>query len=224
MPASIRVGLLFGDRATRDGRNMLLSTVGNIDVVYQEEDGLRAIEKLTDAAVDVVLVDNRLRSLSGSQFIQKFLRRNLATGSTLPSFVLTGPFASVAMTLEAIRSGADDLVTEDEAADEIIQAVLKAAKPEKVVDIDDLRGVFHSAGLTSGSNTRWLLRLTELDDKEQAVIDGFSEGLEIPEIAESKGMTQRAVHSALDKLQARLQLATRAQLVLSLFEAGIIPD
>jgi len=223
MSKRIRVGLLFGDSATRDGRRLLLDTVPELDVVYEEEDGLRAIEAISDVSVDVILVDNRLRSISGSDFIRKYLRRNLTDGANLPAFVLTGPFSSVPMAMEAVRCGADDLVTEDESAEDLIDALVRAGTEDKLVDLDELRALFQADGLVNGSNTRWLLRLADLSAGEQQVLDALAEGNEFAEIHEATGLSVRQVHQSLNAIQGRFQVATRAQLVLCLYEAGLIP-
>jgi DNA-binding NarL/FixJ family response regulator len=221
---SIRLGLVFGSRAIRDGRKLLLGTQKDFDIVYEAEDGALALEQLTSAVVDVVLIDNRLRNMSGIDLIRKFIRRNLDTDVKLPAFVLTGPFASPALALEAVRSGADDLVTEDESPDELITAIRGAANDSTSVDVDELRHLFAMSGVESGSNQRWLLRLTNLTDYEQVCLDFLRSGLEYEEIPEAANLSVRTVRSALDALQQRLGLATREQLTLALYEAGVIPE
>jgi DNA-binding NarL/FixJ family response regulator len=223
MARKIRVGLVFGSRAIRDGRKLLLSTQEDFDIVYEAEDGDIALEQLTTAVVDVVLVDNRLRNMSGTELVRKFIRRNLDTDVTLPAFVLTGPFASPAMALEAVRSGADDLVTEDESPEELISAIRAAVLDDGFVDIDELRDLFEISGVEPGGNQRWLLRLTNLSKFEQICLDQLQTGLEYDEISDSANIAVRTVKTALNSLQLRLGLATREQLTLALYEAGVIP-
>ena len=222
MARRLRVGLLFGNPLIREGRRLLLQTTQDLDVVYEEADGLVALEAIGDLAVDVLLVDNRLRSLSGSELIRRFLRRNLDGEAKLPGFVLTGPFDSGPMALEAIRCGASDMVSEENSADELLAAIREAGAIDHTVDFAALSEFFASEGLVSGSNQRWLLRLANLNEDEQKVLDAISAGENQDGIEVHSGLPHTKVRWALDSLQSRLGLATRSQLALALYEAGIL--
>lgn len=201
---------------------MLLQTTADLDVVYEEADGLVALEEIGDLALDVVLVDNRLRSISGSELVRRFLRRNLNAETKLPGFVLTGPFDSGPMALEAIRCGASDMVSEENSAEELLAAVREAGATDHSLDLKALSLFFAAEGVVPGSNQRWLLRLVNLNDDEQKVLDAISGVANQAGIEEKSGLPHTKVRWALDSLQGRLGLATRSQLALALFEAGVL--
>ena len=222
MAATIRVGLLFGSKLIGEGRRILLETQPDFDIVYQESNGLTAISSLASTSVDVVLVDNRLNGISGTELIQRFFRRHFTPGVKLPAFVLTGPFSAMDISLQAVRCGAADLVTEEDSPQAIIDAVRAAAGPEPQIDFETMRVAFESAGVSSGSNQRWLLRLSELEPVERQVFDVIASGEPLDDIEDLTGLSDLKVRGALDSMQARLGLATRSQFALALHEAGLL--
>lgn len=222
MAATIRVGLLFGSKLIGEGRRLLLQTQPDFDIVYEESNGLNAIEALAEISVDVVLVDNRLNGISGTEMIQRFFRRYFTPGARLPRFVLTGPFSAVDLSLQAVRCGASDLVSEEDSAQAIIDAVRAAAGLEPQIDFETMRLAFEAAGVQSGSNQRWLLRLSDLEPEEKRVFDAIARGEPLDDIKDLTGLPDTKIRWALDEMQHRLGLATRSQFALALHEAGLL--
>ncbi|MFM7030487.1 MAG: response regulator [Micrococcales bacterium] len=222
MAGTIRIGLLFGNKQIRDGRRMLLGTQRDFDIVYEGSDGLAAIDELLNYSLDVILVDNRLQNLSGLQTIQRFLRRHSDGLTRLPGFVLTGPFGSPEMELQAIRAGAIGTVTEEDSAQAVIDRVRRAGQTRESIDTEYVNRVFANQGILSGSNQRWLLRLVDLPADEQRVLDAIGSGISFDEISNSTGLSIKRVNETLGSMQRRLGLATRHQLYLALYEAGVI--
>jgi DNA-binding NarL/FixJ family response regulator len=216
------VGLLFGSKLIGEGRRLLLETQPDFDIVYQESNGLAAITDLSSIAVDVVLIDNRLQGVSGTEVIQRFFRRNFTPGAKLPAFILTGPFSAIDMSIQAVRCGAVNLVTEEDSPQAIIDAVRAAAGPEPQIDFETMRLAFESAGVLSGSNQRWLLRLSDLEPEERRVFDAIAKGQPLDDIKDMTGLSDAKVRWALDAMQAHLGLATRSQFALALHEAGLL--
>lgn len=224
MSATIRVGLIFGTRLLLEARKLLLGTQSDFDIVYQQTEGLLAAEELLNIDVDVVLVDNRLTPLSGSDFVRRFLRRNQGTEQRLPSFILTGPFNSGAMELESIRCGASDFVTEEDPADELIRVIRDSRDLEKTTDFGALAEFFAQNGVEAGSNKRWLLRLTDLSDQETMIIQSLSGLKSTADLLARTGLTQTQVRWNLNSIQEKLALSTRSQLALAFHEAGLLQE
>jgi len=223
MARVLRIGLIFGNPIIREGRRMLLETQPDFDIVYEEADGVVALERIGDLSVDVLLVDNRLRSLSGSELVRRFLRRNVGLEAKLPAFVLTGPFSSGPMALEAIRCGASVMVSEEESAEELLEAIREAGSAAVPIKVSQLRAFFDQQQVQHGANQRWLLRLSNLDEAEQRVLDALANGDELEALEVATNLPKTKVRWVLDGLQEKLGLATRSQLVLALYEAGVVP-
>lgn len=221
MAATIRVGLAFADSLTREGRRMLLQTQADFDVVYEESDGTRMLQSLADAFVDVVLVDSRLKGLSGFEVISKYLRRNSGSDTKPPAFILTGPFSSDALVLEGVRCGATGVVTEEDDAEVLLQTLRASVKLDSAFNLNQLVNFFEQQGVAYGGNQRWRLRLAGLDAEEERVLEAIAAGLDGEELKSSTGLPATKIRWTLDSLQRRLGLATRSQLALALYEAGL---
>ena len=211
--------MLFGSSQVAEGRRLLLSTQKDIDIVLEVSDGLQGIEDLTQAAVDVVLIDVRLKSLSGLETTARFFRRNVGTDDRLPRFVVTGPFSSPQFTIDAIRAGASSVVTEDDTAEQLLDALRMVAAKDFAVDNLEWFGLFESQGLERGSNPRWLLRLAGLEPKHRAAFDLLCAGLNEPEIAQQLKLSATSTRWAVEEVMRQLGIASRPQLALAVYEA-----
>jgi DNA-binding NarL/FixJ family response regulator len=100
--------------------------------------------------------------------------------------------------------------------------VRAAAGVEHQIDFETMRVAFEAAGVESGSNQRWLLRLSDLDADQQAVFDAIAAGNAIDDIKEVTNLPATKVRWALDAMQQKLGLVTRSQFALALHEAGLL--
>lgn len=221
MASKLRVGLVFGDALTRDGRRMLLLSQDDFDVVYQESDGLAMVNNLTEALVDVVLVDNRLKGVSGTSAIARFQRRAVGSEHKPPAFILTAPFGDNQLLLEGVRCGATGVVTEEDSTEVLLDSLRAAAKPDPIFNLNRMAEFFAEQGVMYGGNQRWMLRLAGLNDEEQRVLDAISSGFDGENLKEQTKLPATKIRWTLDALQLKLGLATRAQLALALYEAGL---
>jgi len=222
MTSKIRLGLLFGDRAIREGRRVLLQTQTDFDIVFEGSDGLAAVDQLLGYNIDVVLIDNRVHNLSGLETITRFHRRHADGENALPGFILTAPFGSAEMELAAMRAGAIGTVTEEDSAEALIERVRLAGVDREQVDFAGVKKLLTDQGVEPGSNQRWLLRLTDLPENEQRILIAIGEGIDFGAISERTGLPVKRVNEGLEAIQRRLGLATRHQLLVALFESGVV--
>lgn len=210
----------MGDSDIRQGRAELLRSVRELDLVWQGENGLRAIEELPEITVDVVLVDVRIRGISGTDFIQRYLRRHVGTEAQVPRFVLTAPFPSPELAIAAVRAGATDFVSEEEPVEDLVNAIREAKSGDTAADFRELAEFFESIGVTPGSQPRWHLRLGELPEREARIFTLLTEGHSESDLPKELGIPAMSVRAALANLMRGLGLATKVQLALAVFEAG----
>lgn len=205
-----------------EARRLLLGTEPDFDIVYAEGLADAALELVPKAAIDVLIVDVRLRGLSGIDFVTKLHRRYLNPETTLPKVIVVAPFFSNELLLQAIRAGATDLVTEEDGAEELINAIKSAMASSRTIDYAELKTFFELTGLQPGSNQRWLLRLSGLSEREAKVLVLIEHGIAEEEIAKTLNLTETSVRRSIELIMATASIATRWQLVLALFEAGVL--
>lgn len=220
MAAKLRVGLLVGDELIRSSRAELFRATTDLDVVWQGDSGIAAMTDLTEVTVDVILVDVRIRGMSGTEFIQRYLRRYLGTEHQVPKFVLTAPFPSPELAIAAVRAGASDFVTEEDSAEELLAAMRGAVTGDTSTQFAELTEFFQSIGVVAGSHPRWHLRLGELPEREAKAFTLLSEAVPESELAAALGIPAMTVRATLASLMRGLGLATKAQLALAVYEAG----
>lgn len=201
---------------------MLFGTKPDFDVVFDEGLAVAAIQLVPESTVDVLVVDTRLRGMTGVEFVTKMHRRYLNPESKLPKVILTAPFFSEHLLLEAIRAGATDLVPESDGADALMAAIESAMVPSQELRYAELKKFFELTKVEPGSNGRWLLRLTDLSEREEKVLKLLEHGFNDVKISEVLGITETSTRWAVDSLMKRMGVATRAQLALALFEAGVL--
>jgi len=223
MAPRFRLGLAIADALTREGRRLLFSSQPDFDVVYEEPDGKSLMATLPEAAVDLVLVDTRLRSLAGPEAIARYLRRNTGSESRPPIFVLTGPFGSAELELTGVRCGASAVVSEEDSVEQILNVVRSTLQRDPEFSLLEHVNFFANMGVQHSGNPRWILRLTGLNEDEQKILDAIQDGADIAQLREITGLPATKVRWTLDGIQTRLGLSTRAQLSLALYEAGLTP-
>ena len=224
MARKIRVGLLIGNRLSREGRELLLASQPDIDVVWQEADGEIALNTLPEATVDVVLVDSRLKSVSGIDFISRYLMRQVGSDTRIPKFVLSSPFTGPELAIDAIRSGASDFVSDESSAEELLEAVRGADIEEPTADYELLASLFESQGITRGSYPRWHLRMGELQDRETKVFEALAGGVSEAALPTHLGYAESTIRSSINEIKRVLGFGTSVQLALAAYEAGELTD
>lgn len=220
--ARIRIGLMYASREMTEARRLLFSAIEDFDVVFDEGLAAAALELVPESTVDVLVVDTRLRGISGVDFVNRMHRRYLTNESKLPKVILTSPFFSEQLLLEAIRAGATDLVTETDGPEALIAAIQSAMVASPEMKYGELKQFFNLVKVEPGSNQRWLLRLTGLSDREEKVLELLKHGLNDGRSAEVLGITETSVRWAVESIMKKLPVATRAQLALALYEAGVL--
>jgi DNA-binding NarL/FixJ family response regulator len=100
-PLVIRVFIADDQLLIRQGIRTLLEMDAEIVIAGEAEDGAEAIERVTMADVDVLLLDVRMPKKSGVDVL-----RELSAIDALPPTLVLTTFDDTAVVLDAIRSGA----------------------------------------------------------------------------------------------------------------------
>ncbi|MFM6980636.1 MAG: response regulator [Micrococcales bacterium] len=218
--ARIRIGLMYSNQVMVEARRLLFSTDADFDVVFDEGNANAGLELVPESTVDVLVVDTRLRGMSGVEFVARMHRRYLNPEAKLPKVILTAPFFSEELLLAAIRAGATDLVPESDGAAGLMAAIKSAMVQSQDINYRELKRFFEQGKVEAGSNPRWLLKLTDLEEREVSALALVEHGFNDSKAAEILGIPETSVRWAVENLMKRMGVATRAQMALALFEAG----
>ena len=188
----------------REGLRMALAAHPRLELVGESGDGAEALQLARRLEPDAVLVDIQMPGLDGLELTQR-LRQELPTVKVL----IVSMHRESERVVEALRMGAHGYVSKASAAKEIVlalEAVMAGAvylAPGAVAD-----AVPQPAGA--------------LSPREKEVLALVAEGLASKEIAQRLGIRVRTVEAHREKLRAKLQLRSVAEMTRYALARGLV--
>jgi DNA-binding NarL/FixJ family response regulator len=206
----IRLLLLDDHPLFREGLARLVSSEPDFKMVAQCGTAAEALEVLTYAEVDVVLLDFDLGDEQGTHFIASARQAGFA-GKIL--MVTAGMSAKESST--ALKLGAMGIVLKHSSPSTLASAIRMVARGEMWVD---QKVIQQMADWTLQGDQRSLPRT--LTHREDQVLQGVFEGLINKEIAAKIGVSEALVKATLQQLFHKTGARTRSQLVLIALEGS----
>lgn len=219
MTDQIRIALVDGDEDIKAGRKLVIESESDLRIVLEEDNAIRALERIPEALVDVLIIDQRLKAQDGAWLIQK-LRESFFSDENLDAkIIMTAPYYSDELLIAAIRAGANDLVTQDMGPEQLLEAIFRITNKDNDFETDTLLRKFVELQIAPDESPVFLIRLGDLTDREREVIRLLLHGNSEFEIAKRIDAPKYRVKQILDDMQKRTHINTRTQLLLALFES-----
>ncbi len=152
-----------------------------------------------------ILLDVRIPGQSGPE-LQGRLKE---LGSTLPIIFLTG-YPDIPTTVQAIRAGADDVLTKPVSSADLLQAVGRAIAHHGV-----MRGLKNKLDMARAL-------IAALTPREQQVFELVIRGKQNKQIAHALGSTERTIKAHRSRVMEKMQVQTLAELVSFAERAGVL--
>jgi DNA-binding NarL/FixJ family response regulator len=215
----IRIALVDGDEDIKAGRKLVIESEDDLRIVLEEDNAIRALERIPEALVDILIIDQRLKAQDGAWLIQK-LRESFFSDDNLDAkIIMTAPYYSDELLIAAIRAGANDLVTQDMGPEQLLQAIFRITNKDNDFETDMLLRKFVELQIAADESPVFLIRLGDLTDREREVIRLLLHGNSEFEIAKRIDAPNYRVKQILDDMQKRTRVNTRTQLLLALYES-----
>jgi DNA-binding NarL/FixJ family response regulator len=215
----IRIALVDGDEDIKAGRKLVIESESDLRIVLEEDNAIRALERIPEALIDVLIIDQRLKAQDGAWLIQK-LRESFFSDDNLDAkIIMTAPYYSDELLIAAIRAGANDLVTQDMGPEQLLEAIFRITNKDNDFETDTLLRKFVELQIAADESPVFLIRLGDLTDREREVIRLLLHGNSEFEIAKRIDAPKYRVKQILDDMQKRTHINTRTQLLLALFES-----
>ncbi len=209
----IRVGLIDDHAVVRQGLRAFLAAQPDLLVVGEARSGEEALELVTAQVPDVVLLDLVMPGMDGVETL-----RRLNQISPHTQVVVLTSYLQDELVFPAIRAGACSYLLKDAGAEEIAEAVRKAARGEVVLHpqvavrlMQEMQGRRHTT----------LNPYLELSDREREVLRLIAEGLSNQQIAEQLVISEGTVKSHVSNLLSKLHLADRTQAAIFAWREGL---
>ncbi|MFY1676256.1 response regulator [Streptomyces sp. WMMC905] len=216
----IRVLLVDDDPLVRSGLRLILKGAPDVKVVAEAADGAEVAALVTDHSPDIVLMDIRMRGMSGLAATEALRARPAP-----PEVLVLTTFNTDEHVLRALRAGASGFVLKDTPPQEIVAAVRKVAAGEPVLSPAVTQQLIAqvSEGTGGGRETRAeraRAQLALLGDREREVAVTVGQGKTNAEIATELYMSVPTVKTHVSRILAKLALGNRVQMALVVYEAG----
>jgi two-component system nitrate/nitrite response regulator NarL len=198
----LRVFIVDDHPLIRQGVEQLLAARGH-SVVGVASRGAGACAAIREASAHVVVIDLGLPELSGVELIRLIRDEELPVGIVVYTAVAHGPRLA-----EAVRAGANGLVTKDAPVAHLAEAVERVHRGESFID-PQLRGVLDSAGPL-------------LSDREREVLQHAAQGYKLGDIAEELFISPETARTHLRNARTKLGARTVAEAVSEAIASGQI--
>ena len=200
----VRVLIVDDHEVVRVGLRTLLSRVESIQVVGEAATASEGIEKTRSLTPNVVLLDVRLGESNGFDVCREVQKLE----GDIRVLVLTS-FADDNIVVEAISAGADGYLLKEVNRDGLVDAIVKVASGQSVLDPAVTGRVFgkvQSLMANPMSN-----KLTLLSAQERRVLALVAEGKTNKEIAAAMGLSDKTIKNYFSNILDKLQMTRRSQ-------------
>ncbi len=212
--SSFRVALIDGDAAIRAGRRLLLDSQDDMHVVYEESVAAKALEKVPDLLVDVIVIDHRLQGMDGVSLAKELVARISAQAQIIPAVVITGSYYTFELLMASIRAGATELVTQDSPASELLEAIRKSRRSLVDVKLGPFAAFLDANEYSPEVSPNYLMALAALNAEQLELVDWLSLGHDIEQLAQNLDLSRTRVRELLESTMRAFGCATIEQLYL----------
>jgi DNA-binding NarL/FixJ family response regulator len=205
--SAARVMVVDDHPVVRDGVALLLRGEPALAVVGSAESGHAALDRAADLAPDLVLLDLRLPDMLAPEVIAGLRER--VPAARVVVFTAHGDHHGVQAALDA---GAHGALLKDAAATDLVDALRRVLRGERVCDPRMVPG---------GSNRAAMARIG-LTRREYEVLRLAAQGRTNPEIADSTGLARNTVKTYLQSALHKLGARNRVEAIGKASEAGLL--
>jgi len=212
----IRVLIADDHNLVRQGIRALLENADDIDVVGEAEDGIQAIELVTQLNPDVLVMDISMPRMNGTQATTRIRANRSAT-----QVVILSMYAEEAIVRRALRQGAIGYVLKRAVSEELLLAIRAAAQGDSYLSPPITRAILDNflAVPSSEDETDLLERLTP---REREVLQLIAEGLTNSLIAQEFVISIKTVEKHRLNLMSKLKIHDLAGLVRISVKYGLV--
>ncbi|GGI03560.1 response regulator [Egicoccus halophilus] len=206
---TIRVLIADDHQLFLDGLRLLLDTTPDLEVVGAVGDGAALLEAAERTDFDVAVVDLDMPGLDGATAT----RRLLASQPTAAVLILT-MHDDEASLVQALRAGARGYVLKGAGQGSLVRAITAVHEGDTVLTGAAGRAVLAAVRAESPP-------FPGCTPRETQVLDLVARGLDNDEIARRLSLSRKTVQNHVSALLTKLQVNSRARLVVRARDAGL---
>jgi len=213
---SIRVLICDDQDLVREGLQAILGTAAGIEVVGVAQDGAQALELISDARPDVVLMDLKMPGMNGIQATRLIGERHPG----VRVLALT-TYDADEWVFDAIRSGAAGYLLKDTPREQLVTAITGTAQGQTHVDPNVAGKLFARLAQAPAAPADTHV-VDDLSERERAVLALLARGLRNADIATQLFVSETTVKAHLRNINTKLQASSRTNAVALARQYGLI--
>lgn len=213
MSEPIRVFITDDHAIVRNGIRAVLATEPDFRVVGEAENGRQAVERVTEAEPDVILMDLVMPEMDGIEAIGRIT----AEDPSARILVLTS-FAADDKVFPAIKAGAMGYLLKESGAEELVAAIRRVHRGETSLHPAIARKLLDEVSRPAQQQPPTEEPLTE---RELDVLRLVARGQSNREIAAELVISEATVRTHVSNILGKLHLASRTQAALYALREGI---
>lgn len=214
----IRVVVVDDEALVRSGFEMILNAAADIEVVATAT-GAEAVQAVTAARPDVVLLDIRMPDVDGLTVL-----RQLRAVPDPPVVAMLTTFDTDDYILSALRSGAAGFVLKDTEPEQLAQLTRTLAAGGVVLSPKASAALLRNAEpATAAGIDADAARVERLTGRERAVLVLIAGGLSNAEIGQQIHLSVGTVKDHVSAIFTKLRVTSRVQAALLAQRAGLLP-
>jgi two-component system, NarL family, response regulator DesR len=188
----IRVIIAEDQALVRGALSALLELEGDIEVIFQAQNGLEALEQVRELLPDVILTDIEMPKMTGLELALEIKKHNLKT-----KVVIVTTFARAGYLRRALEAGATGYLLKDAPAADLAEAVRRVHAGARAIDPNLALEAWGEAD--------------PLTDRERQVLRFAAEGQSSLEIAGSLKLSEGTIRNYLSEAIAKLGANNRVE-------------
>ncbi len=216
---TVRVVLADDQRVVREGLELVLRMLPDVEVVGTAANGTEALALVAATHPDVVLMDLRMPEVDGVEAT----RRIRAEHPDVRVVVLT-TYADDESVFAALKAGARGYLTKDAGSEEISRAIARVASGEAMLDPAVQARLLDRFDAAAGFAPP-AAPATDVDGltaREVEVLTLIASGLSNAEIADQLVVGESTVKTHVNRIFAKTGVRDRAQVVAYAYRAGLV--
>ena len=209
----IRVLIVDDHKIVREGIELLLSEIRDIEMVGEAKNGAEGLVRARELQPDVILMDLVMPEMDGVEAT----RQITAEHPDVRVLVLTS-FLTDDKVFPAIKAGALGYLLKDTSSAELLEAIRQVYRGEPSLHPEIARMMMAELGRPSSDD-----RLTPepLTERELEVLDLVAQGMSNKEIAEELRISPETARTHVNRILGKLHVANRVQATLYALREGI---
>ncbi|MHB1420990.1 MAG: response regulator transcription factor [Bacillota bacterium] len=209
--SKIRVMVVDDHEVVRVGLVTLLRRQQSLEVVAEAGSSTEAVSKAKFASPDVVIMDVRMPGGSGIDTCREIQSLNPQT-----KVIMLSSFGDQEAVVESIAAGAVGYVLKQVGSQALIEAVIKVAQGECILDPGLTRMVFeHMKKVEKQAGLENMLT-----DHERHILALIGEGLPNKEIAKKVFLSEKTVRNYVSNILSKMNFSNRSQAAIYATKKG----